>query len=60
MILHGFASRRQKNTVLRPKTLKSNQKPKHMTQKNLKNHPKIFKNTGFPMVFVWKFMTGLV
>ena len=31
MVLHGFASRNPKNTVLRPKTLKYYQKPKNKT-----------------------------
>ena len=32
MVLHGFASRRPKNIVLRPKTLKYNLKPKNKTK----------------------------
>ena len=41
MVLHGFASRSPKNTVLRPKTLKYDQKPKNKT-KNQKINPEIF------------------
>ena len=41
MVLHGFASRSPKNTVLRPKTLKYDQKLKNKT-KNLKINPEIF------------------
>ena len=40
MVLHGFASRSPKNTVLRPKTLKFDPKLKNKT-KSLKNNPEI-------------------
>ena len=41
MVLHGFASRSPKIKVLRPKTLKCDQKLKNKT-KNFKKYPEIF------------------
>ena len=41
MVLHGFAPRSPRNTVLRPKTLKYYQKPKNKTNKS-QNNPEIF------------------
>ena len=56
MVLHGFAWRSSKNTVLRPKTLKIRPKNPDKTKNQ--------KNTGFPMIYLWFFhwrlMTGLV